>query len=253
MKTSSLKGILFTTFLLAFAVGCGKESGGGGGNNNYGGSNNLINQPTENIDSQAIAGYNQLVNWKNAIVKDVRNERAPLRYGIGYSKGIFDLTSNNQVQVPSGCKAIEVWGKVIGYYCSGSNQQQPAAATPLSVTERRCLAYSVGTNGVPQLKYKAATELTSTRCTPTGAEVVYSIGKNTELNSILAFQKGKIYNVTTTGNGIFRVFVGPKTGGYVGSATELYVIDTTIHSVYSPVASQSLSDTTKAMQLYEAF
>lgn len=252
MKSTIFKS-LFLASLLALAVGCGKDKGGGGGNNNYGGTNNLIDQANENIDSVAISGYNQLVNWKNGIINNPRNEKAPLRYAIGYSKGIFDLTNSNQVQVPNGCKAIEVWGKTIGYYCTGSNQQQQPTVTPLSVTERRCLAYLVDANGIFQLKYKAASALSATGCTPTGEEVVYSIANNAELNAILGFQRGKIYNVTTSGNGIYRVFVGPKTGGYYGTPTELYVIDTTIHSVYSPVASQTLSDTTKAMQLYQAY
>lgn len=252
MKTTFFRNVALVSLLAVFTVGCGKD-GGGGSSNNYGNMNPITDGTSnENIDAQAVQGYNYLVQWRNSLQNNPQLERQLLGQR-GYSKGVVASSNNSTPQVPAGCKEIKAFGYVVGYYCTGSGQVTQPAITPLQVIEKRCTReIYVNNTNQRELRYATASSVSANSCTASGAEAVYSVGNNTELNQLLSFQLGKIYRIQQTQvSGAFYVEVGPK--GTFGNATRVYVIDTTMHSIYNPVMSQDFNDTSKLTRIYEAY
>ncbi|WP_408098845.1 hypothetical protein ACJVC5_07985 [Peredibacter sp. HCB2-198] len=252
MKHTLLKNLFFTTLLLAFVVGCGKDGGGGsgGGNNNY--TTNPINsgQGNENISSSAIQGYNVLVNWKNNLQSNPGQERPLMGYGRGYAKGVIAINNSSTPSIPAGCENIG-WDSFPIYWCKNTGQQTQPVVTPISVLEKRCTAQSY-VNNVLQVSYMTATSLSSSGCTPTGSSTVYNIANNTELNQLLSFQKGKILRIYSQYNGVYVIELGAKVPeGYSTPTTAIYTIDVNKHSIYNPIAIQTSND--QITKVYEAY
>lgn len=107
MKNKLFKGIFFTTFLLAFVVGCGKDGGGGGGS-----SSNPYTGNVPATSQQALANFRA---WYNSTT-----ESAYPGIGSRTEKRVLQTFSSTD-----GCesKPISIFGVSLGNinYCFGSS------------------------------------------------------------------------------------------------------------------------------------
>lgn len=249
MKLTNIFKLAVVSSILVFAVGCGKDKNVSGGYMNF----NPLNpgQGTDIVDANAIAGYNNLLQWRNNLASNPQQERGILARGIGFSKGDFSNSNSGSgnVSIPEGCDPIKVFGVTIGYYCKGSSQTVTNPIKADLLTLSKCTRTQQVNNGQYQLITANAANLSATGCTPSGGETVYNIGSNDELNQLLSGAKGKILSVS--GTSLITIYVGPK-GNFYSQPTHVYQIDTSIHSIYNPVASQELS-TGKVNKLFQAF
>lgn len=230
MKHTLFKSLFFTTFLLAFVVGCGKDGGGGGGSS----SNPLTGG--SNLSGNSSAYYQELSNWYNA-AENTSTIRPFLR-------GTKTLTQNTGSSDPCpGGVQKEFLGLKYCYY-SGSSS-------------------SGGSNGYTVKYYKVG-------LLPTDASIVQYCESNSSLYDCVgsvANYGGKANNgnlqaaLNSASQGLYLQSVS-KLGSTVyqlnytrssmdSTPVKIFVINTALHSIYNPIqVIDGISNVQELTQLY---
>lgn len=234
MKTK--KWIQFSSLclLLSLTVACGGKNSSGGSSSSYSPLSTIGDSNTSSLPSglrntsngeQIVHVFNQALSWRN-------NSETGQILSSGFTRGaVSSSSSNNNCTTKTFLKFFEY------EYCKGnsySNSVVTFSSTPTQFCtvlddKNKLLVSSKVTSSVPYNYYG---------CNLDTSKHEYSKGNNTELNKVLSLNNGNwhLYGAEMQGSQIY-LMVGSKNSG----PEFIYTIDKGFHSVYNPVAIQSVN------------
>jgi hypothetical protein len=221
MKSSIMRSFICASFLMVLAMGCGKDNGSGNG----GGSSNTYLAP--NVSQNAKTNFEQLKKWYS------NSQEGQLFNQPYFRKAVFTIASQQPV-----CEDKELWGFLPYQYCKYSNSNDGQTPQSISTT---CLGTANG-----YLVTAPGALSNNGQCTPSKDGVKYAKSSNAELKNVITLQNGSLalYDVQIQGS-YYIVIAGPKvSNGFTSNPSVIYVIDTAVHSVYNPVQTQNITNST---------
>lgn len=230
MKPSIFKSFLAAS-LIILATGCGKSGGGGGGSGS--GASTIYNNSNPYLSASSKGLMTELSNWYAAA------EPATLR-NFGIVTNDLSTTGSNTSSCAGEIKHWLGLDWCITTYGSGS-----------STTNANEVRYLVGVNpstGYVNPQY-CVRDANNGYCSTASATVVYP-GKtqNTKLNEALTGRGNTLFllNVQKLSTTVYQLMYAANS--IEQQASVIYLIDTSVHSMYNPVSVVDLRATVPSQQ-----